>query len=245
MWIGICDDNRLHSGNIEAIVLKYCKKFLNLSVEIEVFDSAESLLKEIMNPSVSFQILFLDIEMQGMNGIDAAREIRKIDPNVLIIYVTSYDQYTLESFEVKPFRYLLKPINNEKLTLALFQAIDEVMNNNQYLFYKQQNMQCQINCDKIAVILSESGRMISVKTSNLNESIIFYGKIKEIEKMLNPLRFIKVNPGTIVHLNYVNIITGSEVYLTTGQVFSISRGQKKIVKEHYNNFISTRIGVNL
>ncbi len=245
MLISICDDNLIHSSMLEEIIIEYCKKFMNLSIDIDVFQSAESLLKQINTLDTSYQILFLDIEMEGMNGIEAAHQIRKIDSDILIIYVTSYDNYTLESFEVKPFRYLLKPIQEEKLTHVLSQAFDEVLKSNQYLFYKQQNMQYQISCDKIMTITSENGRMLRVCTTSNDEDILFYGKIKEIEKQLNPFRFVKANPGTIIHLNHVSIITGNEVYLTDNQIISISRGQKKVVKDTYNDFISKRVGINL
>ena len=245
MWIGICDDNILHSNKMEEIIIEHCKKFLNLTVDVEVFDSAETLLKEVTKHEATYPILFLDIEMSGMDGIEVAREIRKKDSDMIIIFVTSYDQYTLKSFEVKPFRYLLKPVNDENVTYILSQAIDEAMKNNQYLFYKHQNLQYQIRCDTIIVVLSENGRMIRVETVNKNTSILFYGKIKEIEKSLNPMRFVKVNPGTIINLSYINIISGNEVHLIDGQIFTISRGQKKIVKESYNDFIARKMGMNI
>ena len=245
MQICICDDDLLHSSQIEGIILNYGKKFLNISLEVEVCHSAESLLKEIDTNQTSYQILFLDIEMGKMNGIEAAAAIRKKDSAMVIIFLTSYDRYTLKSFEVKPFRYVLKPVNAEDMTRILSHAIDEVMRNNQYLFYKHHNVQYQIRFDRITAIFSEKGRMIRVRTMNENESIVFYGKIKEVETMLNPTMFVKVNSGTVINLNHVNIISGNEIDLIDGQIVTMSRSQRKAVKEAYHHFVCRKVGMNI
>lgn len=245
MLISICDDNLLHSSRIEKIILEHFKKFMNLSVEVNIFHSAEPLLKSLQISESSCQILFLDIEMEGMNGIEAAHNIRKFDTEIIIIYITSYDKYTLESFEVKPFRFLIKPVTKSQLTHVLSQAIYDIMNSNQYLFYKQQNTQCQIKCSKIISITSEKGRILRICTTNSDEDILFYRKIKEIQEQLNPLQFVKVNQGTIINLHHINIITRNEVHMINGQVIPISRGQKKIVKDTYSDFISQKLGLNL
>ncbi|MFD4706949.1 LytR/AlgR family response regulator transcription factor [Gottfriedia sp. NPDC058432] len=241
MKICICDDDILHSMKLEEIILDYTEKFHNLLIDIDVFSSPNSLIKRKDLGEFDYQILFLDIEMNEMNGIDVAREIRKQDRNLLIIYVTSYNKYTIESFEVSPFRYLLKPVDSKKIKHVLSIAIDEIMLNNQYLFFKLQNIQYQIKCVDIISISSENGRMIRIITCNGEKSILFYGKIKELEKKLNPLTFVKVNQGTIVNLNYIYIISGSEIYLSNNDILTISRGQKKIVKETYHEFISKKL----
>lgn len=241
--IAICDDNVQHSTELENIILDCMDKYPNIKIETDVFDSGSSLLNNMNLCIETYQILFLDIEMDAINGIETAYEIRKSDRNLIIIYVTSYYKYTLESFKVAPFRYLLKPIDKKKIEKVLLEAIREIKLNNQYLFFKYQNRQYQLAAENIISISSEKGRMLKIITSDGEEEFQFYGRLKDMENQLNPLIFVKVNQGTILNLNYVHIISGVELQLTNGDTFFISRGQKKVVKEAYKGFIKRRIGL--
>ena len=78
------------------------------------------------NSRTGYQIIFLDIEMQEMNGIEVARRLRELEKDFLLVFITGYDNYMLESFEVLPFRYVLKPIDSEKLEPILQQIMIEL-----------------------------------------------------------------------------------------------------------------------
>lgn len=241
--ICICDDDILYSSFLENCILKFTSTIDGLEVDIDIYESGISLTESITRKQESYQILFLDMEMEGMNGIETAREIRKVNKSLYIIYVTSYEKYSIESFEVSPYRYLIKPIDENNIQTVLAQVIEELMVNKQYLFFKYQNAQYQIECDSIIVIKSELSRMIRIILTENNESTIFYGKIKDIEKDLNPLVFVKVNSGTIVNLKHVNIVTNKEIKMNDGNVYPISRGQKQEVKIKYNSFLERRLGL--
>lgn len=243
MKVAICDDELSCCGTLESYLLKISKKYINLAVDIDVYQSGEEMLRMVEEEEVKPQILFLDMEMAGMNGIETARKLRNKDRSMLIIYVTSYDKYTMDSFEVSPFRYLLKPVDYEKIEQVFSAAIDEILNNHASLFFKRNNEQIQVNCDKIISIVSEKGRMLRVITREAQQGNLFYAKIKDVEKQLNPFVFIKVNQGTIINLNYVYIISSEEIHLTTGEVIPISRGRKKAVKEVYGLFVKRKVGI--
>lgn len=241
--ICICDDDKFYGTRLEDYIMEYISNKEGIEVDVDIYESGVTLAKQISTEQESYQILYLDIEMEGMNGIETAKLIRQIDKELVIIYVTSYEKYTLESFEVSPFRYLIKPIEKDAFHMVLEQAINEVMLKNQYLFFKAKNRQYQVKCDRIVTIMSEKGRMVEIHTSDSEDVISFYGKIKDIEKLLNPFSFVKINPGTIVNLNFVYIITNSEIKLTTNEILPISRGQKSRVKNVYNDFLKRKIGI--
>lgn len=240
--IAICDDNMEHSTELENIIFDCMDKHPNIKIETDIFDSGLALLNNINLGIETYQLLFLDIEMNTINGIETAQKIREDDKNLIIIYVTSYDKYTLESFKVAPFRYLLKPINKKSIEKVLLEAIQEIQLNNQYLFFKYKNNQYQLRSENITSISTKKGRMLKIIAAD-GEKFQFYGQLKDMENQLNPLNFVKVNQGTILNLNYIHIISGVELQLTNGDVFFISRGQKKIVNKAYNNFIKRRIGL--
>ena len=101
-------------------------------VEIEVFWNGENLVESIEKGDF-FDIIFLDIEMEREDGISAAKRIRNFDKNVLIIYVTSYENHMKESFAVRPFRFLIKPVN-EKIIMTCFKAAYEEITSGDYYF---------------------------------------------------------------------------------------------------------------
>lgn len=243
MKVTICDDELSYCGILESYLLKISEKYINLTVDIDVYQSGEEMLRMVELEKARPQILFLDMEMAGMNGIDTARKLRDKDRSMLIIYVTSYDKYTMDSFEVSPFRYLLKPVDYEKIEKVFSAAVDEILNNHASLFFKCNNEQIQINCEDIISIVSENGRMVRVITREEQPEDLFYAKIKDIEKQLNPFVFVKVNQGTIINLNFVHIISSEEVHLTTGGMIPISRGRKKAVKEAYSLYVKRKVGI--
>lgn len=241
--ICICDDDVAYGSLLENYVIEYISKIEGLNVEIDVYESGIHLTNAMIERKEQYQILFLDIEMQGLNGIETALKIRTIDRNLYIIYITSYEKYTLESFKVSPFRYIIKPINKNEFQSILAQAIEDIMSNKKFLFFKYQSKQYQVKCDRIITMQSEMGRMIHIISSETEVPLRFYGKIKEIEKELNPLLFVKVNSGTIVNLEYVKIITNDEVKMENGKTYPISRGQKPQVKNKYNKYLEWRLGL--
>lgn len=241
--ICICDDNAKHSSQLEQYISDYLGKIMHIEYNIDIFESGENLIRSLKVNEVNYQIMFLDIEMEGINGIEAATFIRKSDRDMLIIYVTSYDKYTLDSFTVSPFRYLLKPIEREQFEEILSLAINEVMMNNQFLFFKFQNVQYQIKYDHIKSITSESGRLVIVKTIDKKGKYLFYGKLKDLEKQLNPLIFIRISSGVFVNFNFIHIISGMEIHMDDGEIYTISRSKNKLVKYAYNEFLKRKLGV--
>ena len=108
--VAICDDDLKFTGEIETLVFQESRK-LGIRVETEVFSDGKTLLNSIQNGE-HYQLIFIDIEMEQVDGITAARCIREIDRTVLLIYVSGYDNYLKELFEVEPFRFLSKPLDH-------------------------------------------------------------------------------------------------------------------------------------
>ena len=104
--VAICDDDVATTGNLETMLQEIAKRNF-VQTEMEVFWDGKKLIKAIENGTY-FDIVFLDIEMGQEDGITVARRIRETDKSALIVYVTSHESYIQESFEVRPFRFLVK-----------------------------------------------------------------------------------------------------------------------------------------
>ena len=119
--VGICDDEKIIAAQIENMVLDISTKE-KIPVNIDVFYSGNTLEKEILQGTY-YDLLFLDIYMKNGDGITAAKNIRKMDENVLFIFVSGYDKYALELFRLDVFEFLKKPILYDTFKDVFLRAI--------------------------------------------------------------------------------------------------------------------------
>ena len=122
--IAICDDDIQTTGRMDMLLQEIAKRNF-MDVEIEVFWNGESLADAVAQGTY-FDMIYLDIEMDKEDGISAAKRIRTYDKNALIIYVTSHENHMQESFEVRPFRFLVKPVSEKLFETCFKSAYEEV-----------------------------------------------------------------------------------------------------------------------
>ena len=120
----MCDDELPFAEQLRSLVMAYAKK-KRVELQAETFASAEELLEEIEN-GAGFEILFLDIEMRKMDGIELGKKLRERSYQTLIIYVSGYDQYMRQLFEAEPFRFLSNPLKQEELENVLDKAFERI-----------------------------------------------------------------------------------------------------------------------
>jgi len=147
--LGICDDEK----HYRSIIRKYLEEILQSNVqsyEIHEFTSGEELLENYPN---NLDILILDIQMDGIDGMNTARRIRTFDSKVEIIFMTSYSEFMQEGYEVRAYRYLLKPINFEELKKHLLTCIKEIkLSKHNYIIIKNKSNTYKINSNEITYI---------------------------------------------------------------------------------------------
>lgn len=117
--IAVCDDEQIFVDDV-------VKKIKEQSEQCEIFEYASG--DELLNSSFEFNIVFLDIEMTGINGINAASALRERGYDGMIIFLTSHTEFMPDAFKVKAFRFLDKPLNSEKFNEAFSEAKKEIMN---------------------------------------------------------------------------------------------------------------------
>ncbi|HEM5300028.1 TPA: response regulator transcription factor [Streptococcus suis] len=239
--IAICDDDSLQVSHLETQISTYFDE-RHIQYEIDGYYKGERLVKAMRTQKDSYHLVFLDIEMEGIDGIETAKLLRDIDRNFILIYVTSYEQYALESFEVSPFRYLIKPVSIEKLEAVLRDVLVELTAKQKFLFYQVGMEHFQVNLDNIVCLYSEFGRKIHLELVD-GGNVSFYGKISEIEERLPQTHFIRVNSGTMINLNHVISLNRSEVTMINSDCITISRSRKKIVISAYSQFIERSFGL--
>lgn len=235
--IAICDDSREDAALLENRLFQTITGNAGMHIEVEVYNDP---LKFIARYSPGmYSILFLDIEMPEENGIRLAKRLRAIDRDILIVYLTSYDVYMKESFEVQPFRYMLKPLNPEELHKVVYQAVDAILENNDYLIFTSNQITYQVPARSIIYATVENGRKIRLVAES--ECYEYYGKIGELEAKWAHTSFVRIHTGYLVNMSYIKKLTSLNVVLMNDECLPVSRPRRNRVKSQFHQFIERRV----
>lgn len=235
MRIAICDDDNTIINQIEEYLIK--RKIKDL--DIDVFPSGDKLINYIKTNNVSFQIFFMDIEMTGANGIDTSAFIRDTDKKALIIFMTQHRDYVYKVFEVLPFRFLVKPLDETNFNNVLNDALQHLHTVKQLFTFKQDRAVMQIFLDEI-FFFESVGRKMTMSTAN--STFTFYGKLYEIYAQLDKTLFFQIHASYIVNMEYISIIKDTEIVLKSGSCLPISKKFRADVKEQHLKYIEWRCG---
>ncbi|MBO1305285.1 response regulator transcription factor [Enterococcus sp. 669A] len=218
--IAICDDEQRLRKELRKVVERSLQ-LKGRDYQLQEFDCGEALLAELSAGSID--ILFLDIEMGQLNGMDTARLLRKQAPETLLIFVTSHPDYVFQGYEVKALNYILKPYKEQKILEVLDAAIAELSEEPEQSFLvKHKGGQKRLLVQNICYFWSER-RKIHVRTEE--EVLTFYGKLNEIELEM-PDCFVRIHNRYLVNINFVQE-TGTEYVSCAGQSLPLSRGNKQ------------------
>lgn len=233
--IAICEDEKETQVLIEDY-LDNILKDINKEYEIQKYSSGEELLKSEFK---NIDILLLDIQMGELNGMDTARNIREVDSDMEIIFITSLIDYVQEGYEVRAYRYLLKPIELEELKKHILNCIKEIeKNKKQSIIIKNKSNTYNIYTNEIKYIEVQKKDM-TIHTINKDFEVRY--SLEKIEKDLNADQFVRCHKSFIINLNYVENIKSNTAILGTKEEIHISRYRYKDVKEKFLRYLGDRI----
>ncbi|MBM6803729.1 response regulator transcription factor, partial [Mediterraneibacter glycyrrhizinilyticus] len=210
------DDDIPLTGNMERLVEKIAKQNF-VDTDIEVFWDGKSLADAVIAGN-RFDIIYLDIEMNREDGITAAKRIRQYDKNATIIYVTSHENHMKESFEVRPFQFLVKPVSEDQMEVCFKAAYEDINNGDFYFRYSYQRMNHKVPVRDIVYFESKKRKVFIVTE---NEIFELYGKLNEIEKSLRNCKvsFLRVHQSFLVNYKHVKGQSYDFVLMDNGKLF--------------------------
>ena len=226
-YIGICDDGKNTCSELEQMVLFYAEQ-KSMKWKTAVWYTGESLC-DYLKAGNPLDVLFLDIELWRMTGIEAGKFIRDWleDRRLQIVYISGKASYAQSLFKTQPLDFLVKPIRQEQVEEVLDLAVKILGKNETKLMYQSGRDYYYIPYGDIRYFVSE-GRKIRVVTTQGEKE--FYGKIRELEKTL-PKDFLKIHQSYLVHTLFVAHYAYEEMELTDGTILSISKKYRKQVRE--------------
>lgn len=196
--VAICDDDISFTGSIEE-QLHTLTASLSMPLETETFFNGNSLLAEL-HRGIRYDIIFMDIEMPNIDGISVAKQLRLLDPATLLVYISSYDQYLRQLFEVGVFRFLDKPVDYSQLSECFLDACHLIAGMHSYFEYTYNREFFRFPFRDIAYF--ESDRRIIYMYLGNGERREFYSKLNKIEEHLKSSGHFFLRPHQSYLLNY-------------------------------------------
>ena len=228
MIIAICDDESLFVQELRAQILEYTKE-KRIAADIHEFADGKALLES----DKLFDIIFLDYKLPDMNGLDAARQLRKKRCTSSIIFVTAFPQFVYDSFEVQPFRFFVKPLEKDKLRAALDNYISQRSLFNSLVVIRDGE---QITIDSRDVIYLEGdGKYCLVRTKD--DSFRSSKTLSQVQELLPEHCFYRIHKSYVVNMYCISSINGSELILTNGERAAIGRTRLASFRKSYMDFI--------
>lgn len=238
--IAICDDETTFLTQLHSILSAWHHKTFPLL--IETFDNGDALLKS--HTESPYDIILLDVVMPIFNGIEVAREIRRHDTNVKIIYLSSVREYAVDAYAVKATNYLLKPIDTTKLYQCLEELCNELLKDNQTCIH----IRCTNIVHKIFLYDIEYAEaqnkhtLFTLRNKQILDSIdslSFYN-----DKLTLNDGFFKCHRSYIVNINHIDSYTTKEIRMRSGYRIPISRNCQATFENTYFSYTFRKAGEN-
>ena len=223
--IAICDDEEKQRTYIKSLVEEWLHQTFH-HAKIQEYASSEQFLFEQAYDRT--QMLFLDSEMEKMDGIALAREIRKHNRQMQIIFVTGYMEYIQEGYDVEALHYLLKPASQEKIDSVLERAAERLKTADAVLLAECRGEVLRLPLKEIRFI--ESNRNYNILHADTDYEM--RGTLSELEEKLDEA-FVRVGRSSLVNLHYVRRIGKTELILNTGEKLPVPRGSYKKLNEAF------------
>ena len=215
--IALCDDAGADRSLLDALVRRWAAA-AGHSVRLAAFASAEQFLFHYAGES-DYDILLLDVEMGGMDGVALAREVRRQNEAVQIVFITGYSDYIAEGYEVAALHYLMKPVREEKLFSVLDRAAEKTAKNEKALYFETGGEMVRVPVYQ----LRYAEVMGNYVTLHAQTSLTVKMTLGELEKELDE-RFYRVGRSALVNLTQIARVTKSEIRLLDGSSIHLPRG---------------------
>ncbi|MBS6506799.1 MAG: response regulator transcription factor [Paraclostridium bifermentans] len=230
--VAICDDEPIHRN----LLLNYLNQvFHNESYEVLEFEKGEELLE---NYPEKLDILLLDIQMGGLNGIETAKKIRQFDTNVIIIFTTAVFDFIQQGYEVRAFRYLLKPISYDEFSIHLIECKNDITNEIKKNIKIKETTEGSISIIPISSILYIE--TVSRVTLIHTDKKIYKTResIKNLENELENHLFYRCHRSYLINLHKVSSINKDSVYIKNDEIL-VSRYKIKDLKLRITNTLGS------
>ncbi|HWT73424.1 MAG TPA: LytTR family DNA-binding domain-containing protein [Mobilitalea sp.] len=232
--IAIVEDDEKYLQQLCGFVKRYAEENKEV-VDIKTFSDGDNIVYEY---KAVYDIIFLDIQMKIMDGMKAAQNIRKMDENVILIFITNMAQYAIQGYSVNAMDFVLKPASYFAFSEELAKAIRRLKERTRaYLTVKQEAGLLRLDVTHITYIESQ-GHKILVHTEN--DTYTMVDTMKNMEQQMAKHRFSRCNNCYLVNLRYVERVQ-QNIVTVAGEELQISRPRKKAFMDDITDFVGGEV----
>ena len=234
--VAVCDDEEVQQELMASYVHDWAKRY-NHTVEVRCFDSAEAFAfaweDALATGEDAFDILLLDIQLEGQNGVELARRLRKRDDRIQIIFITGLEEYMNEGYEVDALHYLLKPIRRVKFYRVLIRAVERLQRTRRSILVESRAGVIRIPEGRIRVV-EAAGHNVNVETSD--GILILHQNITKMQAELPPQQFFRCHRSYLVNLAFVHSIKRGEVTMDSGRKIPIGQSYSEAFNQAFIHY---------
>jgi len=229
LQIAIVDDLAIDRQRLDQDIQSWLAAEDGTLGTVRCFSDAQELLSQF-EPG-EYHIIFMDICMDDLNGIEAAKRIRAMDTRVLIIFLTSSEEYAFDAFPVHPFDYILKPYNKERLDAVLAEAKRVLTAEEKTIEIRAPRARYVLPVRNISAAVS-NGHSVEIVTRD-GPKILSNNTFGEVEaELMKDGRFLNCNRGIIINMDQVASMDSEVFYMKNGTQYAMRvRGRSQIIRE--------------
>ncbi|HQM02803.1 MAG TPA: LytTR family DNA-binding domain-containing protein [Ruminococcus flavefaciens] len=215
MRIAICDDNMILHKELKRCLEKYA---VMRKIDM-VYDDYTSGV-ELLSGNLEYDIIFMDYEMDGINGVETAKKLRSRKVKTTIIFLSSFEHVVFEAFKVNAYRYLLKPVEMESLTEALDSYLAEIEDDDQYIYISTDDGNMRIFADDI-IYAEASNKYCFIRT--VDGDIMYKNTLSEFETHVPADKFFRCHRSFLVGFGHIESHTAADIIFDNQEKAQISK----------------------
>lgn len=204
----------------------------HVQVSFDTFSSGEGFL-DMFQAHYHYDIVFLDIEMPDMDGIEVCRQIRRIAPDTLVVFISNKEELVFQTFEVQPFRFVRKSQYQTVLPSVVTDLCRQLVKNENHIIKIIEPVSNDIYSFDINQILYIESQRKDCRIVSQSEETILRCKLMDLEKLLLPYHFLKTHRSYLVNCKHIFHIGKNSLFLTDHTELPVSRNKIEEIKQQY------------
>ncbi len=237
--IALCDDELAELEKTEKLLSDYEKRHSGLEFIIRRFASADELLYMVEEEDYNPDLIFMDIFMPDNKrssyplGIEAARELRSMNYNGRLVFLTSSKEYALEAFDVDALQYMVKPVSEDKLFLILNSLLKDMEEERKKcILLRIEGRLVRVSLNDI-VYCEAQGKTQSLYLANGTQCVLRMTMTELCDQLSHYQEFVRIGVAFIVNLGYIGSLNAKEIHMDNGMKIYLPRGTYKGLREQY------------
>ena len=232
MKIAVCDDDKKDISILKELIEAYDAEN-NIGFSVSEYESGSELMRAVSNGE-DMDIIFLDINMEDMDGLSAAKKVRKVMEDVPIVLVTAFMNYALDGYKVRASRFLIKDDLDKTFTECMDDICGEIRKKSKVIAFSCVEGEMRLKASDI-ILIETSGHKNIIRFQNQTYQI--YEKLDALEEQLRGYGFLRTHNSFLVNMTHIRGINSYVLTLDNGRQIPVPKARYKQVRREYALFV--------